>query len=276
MHVSFSIVLKRWSTNSFEMLMMGYIQNRGSGEALQLFHQMQQSGVQANPVTFARILRGCADLAAIDLGKQIHAFIIKMGLISDLTIGSALVGMYAKSKNRDGEKKSANEMPIGDVIQDCHVVKTHEASGTLPLEEVKQNWYSYSHDMDLFPVASNLMCETFVLSHVVQNGLKFILLPGKSLSNVQTIHGTSDILLNTFDGTSVREMGWISSVSKCTPVEFMVMQVGELLPDHVILFAALSDASQISLVDEKLAHYSYVQKSWTGANHSATTVGIVL
>ncbi|KAJ6839554.1 pentatricopeptide repeat-containing protein-like [Iris pallida] len=273
----FFYILKRWSTNSFEMLMTGYIQNRCNGEALQLFHQMQQSGIQANPVTFARILRGCADLAAIDLGKQIHAFIIKMGLLSDLTIGSALVGMYAKSKNRDGEKKSANEMPIGDVIQDCHLVKTHEASGTLPLEEVKQNWYSYSHDMDLFPVASNLMCEPFVLSHVVHNGLKFFLLPGKSLSNIQTIHGTSDILLlNTFDGTSVREKGWISSVSKCTPVEFMVMQVGELLPSHVILVAVLSDASQIGLVDEKLTQYSYVQKPWTGVNHSATTIGIVL
>ncbi|XP_039800100.1 pentatricopeptide repeat-containing protein At4g39530-like isoform X2 [Panicum virgatum] len=107
--------MKSWNINSYAMLMLGYIQNRCSDEALQLFSKMQHSGLRANRVTFARILRGCADLCAIDLGRQLHASIIKMGLLSDVYVSNALVGMYKKSDVWTESRRISQETLAGNV-----------------------------------------------------------------------------------------------------------------------------------------------------------------
>ncbi|PUZ65031.1 hypothetical protein GQ55_3G190500 [Panicum hallii var. hallii] len=107
--------MKSWNINSYAMLMLGYIQNRCSDEALQLFSKMQHSGLRANRVTFARILRGCADLCAIDLGRQLHASIIKMGLLSDVYVTNALVGMYTKSDVWTESIRTSQETLAGNV-----------------------------------------------------------------------------------------------------------------------------------------------------------------
>ncbi|KAL5230895.1 hypothetical protein ABZP36_029671 [Zizania latifolia] len=101
--------MRSWNMNSYAMLMLGYIQNRCGDEALQLFCKMQHSGLRANRVTFARILRGCADLCDIHLGRQLHASIIKMGLISDVYVANALVGMYKKSEGWVESKRNSQE-----------------------------------------------------------------------------------------------------------------------------------------------------------------------
>ncbi|XP_078152430.1 putative pentatricopeptide repeat-containing protein At3g25970 [Carex rostrata] len=89
--------MRKKDANSYAMLMSGHIQNGNNREALKLFSEMQESGLHASPVTFTRILRGCADMSAVNLGKQVHASIIKIGLVSDVYIEQALVGLYTKS-----------------------------------------------------------------------------------------------------------------------------------------------------------------------------------
>jgi pentatricopeptide repeat protein len=102
--------MRSWNLNSYAMLMLGYIQNSCNDEALQLFSKMQQSVLRANRVTFARILRGCADLCAIDLGRQLHASIIKMGLVSDVYVAKALVGMYRRSYAQTESRRNTLEV----------------------------------------------------------------------------------------------------------------------------------------------------------------------
>ncbi|KAJ4806901.1 Pentatricopeptide repeat-containing protein [Rhynchospora pubera] len=99
--------MKEKNANSYAMLMLGYIQNGNNMEALALFSQMLESGLHANSVIFTRILQGCADMSAVNLGKQVHASIIKIGLVSDVYIEEALVGLYTKSnllQTEEGER----------------------------------------------------------------------------------------------------------------------------------------------------------------------------
>ncbi|KAL6620588.1 hypothetical protein ACP70R_035727 [Stipagrostis hirtigluma subsp. patula] len=141
--------MKSWNINSYAMLMLGYIQNRCSDEAFQLFSKMQHSGLRANRVTFARILRGCADLYAIDLGRQLHASIIKMGLLSDVYVANALVGMYKKSdisveSGRNCQETLAGNGPEEDTTDNFfserrHASSTLEELGLFTLDEEKDN-----------------------------------------------------------------------------------------------------------------------------------------
>ncbi|MCO5594430.1 hypothetical protein L7F22_048460 [Adiantum nelumboides] len=70
----------------------------GQGQnALDCFEQMQREGISPDAVTYACILKSCAVIGGIDMGKQIHDEITRQGLLEhDIVVGGALVNMYAK------------------------------------------------------------------------------------------------------------------------------------------------------------------------------------
>ncbi|XP_057848095.2 pentatricopeptide repeat-containing protein At3g09040, mitochondrial [Cryptomeria japonica] len=65
-------------------------------EALQLFHQMQVTGVQPDQFTFAGILPACAKMGALEQGIRIHQRIIQSGFLCDDVLVTCLIDMYAK------------------------------------------------------------------------------------------------------------------------------------------------------------------------------------
>ncbi|WCJ41627.1 Pentatricopeptide repeat (PPR) superfamily protein [Euphorbia peplus] len=64
-------------------------------EALLLFNQMCVDGVvEPNRFTFPSVLKACAKTGRVEEGKQIHGFVIKLGLDCDDFVLSNLVRMY--------------------------------------------------------------------------------------------------------------------------------------------------------------------------------------
>lgn len=94
----------------------GYVQNGDNEEALALYAQMEAKGVPPNDLTITNVLKGCSSLAALELGKQIHAHAIKYGLGREVTIGSALSTMYAKCGCIDEGNAVFQRMPERDVV----------------------------------------------------------------------------------------------------------------------------------------------------------------
>eukprot|EP01018_Ginkgo_biloba_P009810 Gb_15639 [translate_table: standard] len=85
-------------------------------EALTLFYQMKQTGIQPDQFTFATVLPACANLATLEYGKEIHEEIIKSGLQSDIFVGSALVDMYAKCGSIKDARNVFDKMPERNVV----------------------------------------------------------------------------------------------------------------------------------------------------------------
>ncbi|KAL6056940.1 Pentatricopeptide repeat-containing protein, variant 2 [Balamuthia mandrillaris] len=63
-------------------------------EALQLFQQMQEEGVAANAFTFSIVLKACAMAEDLEMGKRVHAEVLRRGLQSNTTLSTALISMY--------------------------------------------------------------------------------------------------------------------------------------------------------------------------------------
>eukprot|EP01018_Ginkgo_biloba_P017091 Gb_24879 [translate_table: standard] len=87
-----------------------------NAEALTLFYQMQQAGIPSNQFTFASVLPACANLAALEHGKEIHRGIIRNGFQSDVFIGSALVNMYVKCGSIEVSRRVFDKMPERNVV----------------------------------------------------------------------------------------------------------------------------------------------------------------
>ncbi|KAL7161862.1 hypothetical protein ACSBR2_042355 [Camellia fascicularis] len=78
-----------------------YSQSDRSKEAVKLFCRMRQTLVIPNQFTFASVLQACATMECLDLGKQIHSHILKVGLDSNVFVSNALMDVYAKCGNME-------------------------------------------------------------------------------------------------------------------------------------------------------------------------------
>ncbi|KAJ7285387.1 hypothetical protein O6H91_05G047000 [Diphasiastrum complanatum] len=97
-------------------MIAGYAQHGLGKEALDLYEQMKQEGVQPSNITYVVLLKACASIAALEQGKQLHADILKSGMESDEIIGSALVDMYAKCGHVEDARQVFNNMNERDVV----------------------------------------------------------------------------------------------------------------------------------------------------------------
>nr|AYM00565.1 pentatricopeptide repeat protein [Salvia miltiorrhiza] len=53
-------------------------------------------GGSPSPVMLATVVRGCAKMNDLSMGRQLHCYMIKLGLCFDFMVGNTLVSMYAK------------------------------------------------------------------------------------------------------------------------------------------------------------------------------------
>lgn len=84
---------------SWNSMIAGYAQNGHANEALSLFNQMLLTDVKPNVVTMVSVLPACAHLSALQQGRRIHGYIIRSGFNADVSVGNALIDMYAKCGN---------------------------------------------------------------------------------------------------------------------------------------------------------------------------------
>lgn len=76
-------------------------QKRCSREALQLFQQIQQEGMEWNHIIFASVQTARASLQALEYSKQNHAQPVKIWNRTDVSVGNTLISMYAKCRSME-------------------------------------------------------------------------------------------------------------------------------------------------------------------------------
>eukprot|EP01018_Ginkgo_biloba_P018935 Gb_33114 [translate_table: standard] len=101
---------------SWNVMIAGYTQNGFAEEALKRFWQMQQADVKPTLATFVSVLSACAGLAALETGKQVHAYMIRAGYDSNASAGVALIDMYAKSGSVENAHRLFHERPEHPVV----------------------------------------------------------------------------------------------------------------------------------------------------------------
>lgn len=77
-------------------LIVGYVQNGMSEEAIQMFYHMRVEGVEPTGVTLSSLLLASANLEAVKEGRQGHALAVLYGLELDSILGSSFINFYSK------------------------------------------------------------------------------------------------------------------------------------------------------------------------------------
>ncbi|XP_042500547.1 pentatricopeptide repeat-containing protein At4g02750 [Macadamia integrifolia] len=101
---------------SWAAIIAGYAQSGHSGEALCLFREMKRDGERLNRSTFTCALSTCADIAALESGKQVHGRLVKAGFETGCYVGNALLAMYCKCGSIAEAYDVFIEMPEKDIV----------------------------------------------------------------------------------------------------------------------------------------------------------------
>ncbi|KAF8403820.1 hypothetical protein HHK36_011926 [Tetracentron sinense] len=92
-------------------MISAYLECGSHEEAFGLFDRMQSEGVREDKTTIAIMLSICAESASgLGYGKGLHAHVIKSGMERDVSLGNALLSMYADFKCVKSAKKVFDEM----------------------------------------------------------------------------------------------------------------------------------------------------------------------
>lgn len=106
----------RQNTASWNSIIAGYAQNGQKDRALGVLRQMLSSSVFPNWVTILSILPSCANLISSKKVKEIHACVVRHGLLSVLPVANSLVDTYAKSGDIDYSKRVFDGISHRDII----------------------------------------------------------------------------------------------------------------------------------------------------------------
>ncbi|XP_068644925.1 pentatricopeptide repeat-containing protein At2g41080 [Aristolochia californica] len=106
---------------TWNAMVTGFVHYGFNEEGLDFFSQTHRLALLPDEFTLGSVLRGCAGLKTTKSGAQVHGYVIKSGLHTDLCVGSSLAHMYMKCGSvRDGEKVFEG-MPLHNVVA-CNTI----------------------------------------------------------------------------------------------------------------------------------------------------------
>ncbi|MCO5612265.1 hypothetical protein L7F22_066530 [Adiantum nelumboides] len=118
LNVAYSVFnkLAKQDVVSWGALIDGYATHDCGIMALRFFCQMQQSNVKPDSAIFLSVLKGCAQVMDVNLGRKLHDIILKMGFHMDNAIVSNLVNLYAVCGYLDEADRLFHTLPKPDVV----------------------------------------------------------------------------------------------------------------------------------------------------------------
>ncbi|KAL3532105.1 hypothetical protein ACH5RR_005626 [Cinchona calisaya] len=96
---------------TWNAMISGYAQNGLATHVLNLYHEMESSGVCPDAVTFVGVLSSCANLGAQKIGQEVEQKVGRIGLGFNPFLKNALINMYARCGNLPKARAIFDGMP---------------------------------------------------------------------------------------------------------------------------------------------------------------------
>ncbi|XP_044509926.1 pentatricopeptide repeat-containing protein At2g33680-like [Mangifera indica] len=269
---------------TWSAMITGYAQSGDSDEALELFSNMHSNEIKPSEFTFVGILNACSDAAALEEGKQVHDYLLKLGFESQIFILTALVDMYAKCGSIVDARKGFDYLQEPDIVLWTSMIGGYVQNGE---NEEALSTYAKMQAQGIFPneltMASVLKaCSNLaaldqgkqVHARTVKYGISLELSIGSALSSMYSKCGSLEDGNLVFRRMTVRDIvSWNAMISGLSQNGhgnealglFEEMLVEGTKPDYVTFVNILSACS----------HMGLVERGWFYFNMMSSNFGIV-
>jgi pentatricopeptide repeat protein len=114
---------------SWNVMIRVYLKNSMPTKAVDLYLQMEKSGVEPDAITCASVLPACGDLSALLLGRRIHEYIERRNLCPNLLLENSLIDMYARCGCLEDAKRVFDRMKLRDVASWTSLISAYGMTG---------------------------------------------------------------------------------------------------------------------------------------------------
>ncbi|MCO5600321.1 hypothetical protein L7F22_054431 [Adiantum nelumboides] len=110
---------------TWNAMIAGYVLHRQGQEAVHLYEKIRARGLEVDKVTCISILKACSSIAALKMGKVIHARTRELGCELDIEVGNALIDMFARCGSMEDASEIFTKMKHRDSVSWSTMIAGH-------------------------------------------------------------------------------------------------------------------------------------------------------
>lgn len=274
--------LNRKNVFSWTIMISAYAQYGHGEEALRLFRKMQLEGVKPDKVTISTIIGVCSDLAALDVGKEIHQIISDGGFETDNVVETALVSMYGKCGNAEVARKVFDNMPFKNVVSWTAMItvyaQQHKSDEALQLfkmmlsKGMKPNGFTFVSVLSGCSSHRLLLHGQEIHAEIINCGLQSDVLIGNALITMYGKCGSLEDARRMFVKMNSKDViSWTAMLeayeehghTKDALQLFRAMQWEGVIPDKITFLSILGACAGLAALEQgKTLHANLMQRGF--------------
>lgn len=257
------------SAFAWNSLISGYSELGMFEDALALYFQMEEEGVEPDRHTFPRALMACSGIGSVRVGEELHRHVVRCGFFNDVFVLNALVDMYAKCGDIVKSRKVFDRIASKDLVSWNSMIQGYIHHGLLAKAiEIFHNMLKAGYEPDHVTISSvvsrisSLIIGTQMHGWVLRRGLEWSLPITNSLIVFYSNHGLLDQSRWLFAHMPEKDIvSWNSIISahRNNPqalTYFEQMENTGAKPDAVTFVSLLSVCAHLGLVKEGESFFS--------------------
>lgn len=275
---------------SWNAMIAAYVLQGQAERAMDLYEKMAHDGVSPDNWTFVSTLQACAMLAnkeddalihdqsrkvrTLQIGKAIHAEVLKRGNISEHFVGNTLISMYGKCKSTVDAQAVFDTLPQKDLVSWNVILSAYSGLGqvekALQLYEKLRDQRLVSDDatvvhlLQACGIAGALDTCVTIHESLVSTGSELSPLVASTLIHVYGKLGKMQDAQSVFDAQSQPDVvSWTSLIAgyarqgnfESTVQCYEKMLAGGVKPNGVTFLSLLSACSHAGMVDRGICYF---------------------
>ncbi|KAL2515994.1 putative pentatricopeptide repeat-containing protein [Forsythia ovata] len=265
---------------SWNTMISMYANNGDCMEALALLKEMRNKNMGADRVSFSSLISACASSRYLDLGRMIHGQVKAMGMECDVSVGTALINMYAKCREVESARKLFDELPKQNIAFWNSMIHSYVEAG-LPFEALKLFHRIKSRNVEPDEVTfvgfimacrdSGELDEGICIHSYLESNdcVKESVILGNALTDMYAKCGSMDRARDVFDRMPKRDIiSWTSIIvghaingeGEKSLAAFQQMCAEKIVPNPVTFIGVLSACDHAGLIDDGKHLYDIMRK----------------
>lgn len=266
---------------SWTTIVTTYIQMGKEECGIQAFKRMQESNVVPNEYTFAAVISGCANLARLKWGEQLHAHVLRVGFLNALSVANSIMTMYSKCGELPSVSKIFCSMNFRDIITWSTIIAAYSQVGygeeafeylsRMRSEGPKPNEFALASVLSVCGSMAILEQGKQLHAHVLSVGLEHTSMVCSALiimyAKCGSIAEASKIFMDSLKDDVISWTAMISGYAEHghsqEAIELFenIQKVG-LRPDSVTFIGVLTACSHAGMVDLGFHYFNSMSKDY--------------
>lgn len=282
---------------TWSAMITGHAQSGDGEKALVLFKDMHSFGMKPSEYTLVGVLNASSDTEEIVVGKQVHAYLVKLGFEFQMYIMTAMIDMYAKCGFIIDAQQGFDTLDEVDLVLWTSMIGGYVQNGDnesafglycrMQMEGISPNELTMASVLKACSSLSALEQGKQIHAHVVKNGFTLEVPIGSALSTMYAKCGSLDDGHAAFRRMPARDVvSWNAMISGLSQngrgIEaldlFEEMLLEGVKPDYVTFINILSACSHMGLVDRGWEYFQMMSEKFhiaTRVEHYACMVDIL-